>query len=901
MRLFSANKGNATHQHLLVHVPTHQVQTSFFILYSLTFDDKARLVSISPVLEKPCDFAIDTPSSTSYLGDFQVLSGSEGQQVLWTLWNESGQTVVRYSNLEMSPSAEPLALPDPNDSMASIFPPLLDTWHLVALSPHQTNHSLDIPSAAFDSAYTALRSELDAANLSTPELAHQVTICAKEACIDSFIERLFHPGRYPTSAISAALLSYVKTLTSKATASTSSLRIPFRSDSSTSLAQQLLDVVGSQLALREDPMTGALKEDEYIKAYKLEQMKLLALAEENKRVAKQPLAFGVGSAEELLVFAKGAIASPVAMSWTKAIVTSDVAPLQTLHASEPGQAVSALYRLAWRTTSELQKLDPTSLAAFEESTVQAMTNPATSALEDVSAELFADVFENVIDDNVQMSFSAALKEVDQARQGVSNIISSGQSLSGLAALVMRAMASLTASKETEGTRRKTSSLFSSTSLAGLVVDTSTEDIHARYQLSLALFVLALFIQHGLAEPPTSSSQDANDEDVLISDEEALDILGRAWELMKGFSIIHWLANHNLATTNLQVELSDVGDNSGDDLMLLLKNMRFKGSVSDIAAVQPESVLSKLLDSADDATMEALTKGSKLDNVSEIFLHRLGLLDWEELSAPALAPIAATLLQQGLDQESLALILRIPEREEDAALLHLQALIACRSGDVDSALRLFDKVAAAICKLVNLVSLAVLFFYSLALFIADVDDASLATLTQIADASDCDSRSAYYRSIVPELEAKQASLAVASMCLRAINAYEADEVGDMEDDGKPSWLKDLWYKAFRNYASIGAFDEAYTTMMGMPSRALQLDALRHLVAVMCEEGVAGILLKYAFVGMQEELEKCLSFRARNAYPLAQPDYYKILHAWQCLMNDYRGGEHRNTFCILLTNL
>lgn len=112
---------------------------------------------------------------------------------------------------------------------------------------------------------------------------------------------------------------------------------------------------------------------------------------------------------------------------------------------------------------------------------------------------------------------------------------------------------------------------------------------------------------------------------------------------------------------------------------------------------------------------------------------------------------------------------------------------------------------------------------------------------------------------------------------------------MSVDERPSWLKDLWYKAFRNFTSIAAFDQAYTTMMGMPSRALQLDALRHLVAVMCEEGAAGVLLKYAFVGMQDELEKCLAFRARNAYPLAQPDYYKILHAWQCLVNDYRGGK------------
>jgi hypothetical protein len=171
---------------------------------------------------------------------------------------------------------------------------------------------------------------------------------------------------------------------------------------------------------------------------------------------------------------------------------------------------------------------------------------------------------------------------------------------------------------------------------------------------------------------------------------------------------------------------------------------------------------------------------------------------------------------------------------------------------------------------------------------DTDDSSLAVLSQIANAADCDTRSAYYRSAVPLLEAQQADAAVAAVCLRAITAFQSEE-GDANNDEIPSWLKDLWYKAFRNFATVGAYDDAYTTMMSIPSRNSKLDALRHLVAVMCEEGAAGILLRYAFVGMREDLESCLSFRARNAYPLAQPDYYKLLYAWQCLMNDYRGGE------------
>lgn len=695
MRLFNASTGDASKQHLLVHIPSHQVQTSFFILYALAFSDRGRLVSISPVLEKPCDFAVDAPSSTSYLCDFQVLPGTSGQHVLWTLWNENGQTIVRYSDLEMNPSGEPLALPDPNDTMASVFPPTLDTWHLVSLSPHQTNHSLDIPSAAFDRAYVSLRNELDSANLSTPELAHQVTLCAKEACIDSFVDHLFHPGHYPTSAISAALFSYVKTLTQRGS---SSLRIPSRTDGSVSLAQQILDVVGSQLALQEDPMTGALKEDEYIKGYKLEHMKLLALAEDNKRNAKQPLALGVSGTRDLLVFAKAAIAAPVATSWTKAIVAPTPVPHKTPFASEQFTSMAALYRLALNITTELRKMAPLLYASFEESAVQAVTSPATAAIEDISAELFQDIYETVIDDTTQLAFSAQLKEVDQSRHLGSLAIGDGESSSSLAGLLIHAIASLTASVEgNKSANSKPSSLYASASLAGLVVDDSTEDISGRYEQALSFFVLAVFIQHGLAEPPSSNEDSEDEQDVLISDDESSEILSRAWEVLKGFALAKWLAQHNVATTDLKLELSDVDDDSGDDLMLRLKEMRFKGPSSSTVTARPESILSRLLDCADDETVGAISHTSSLDEASSVFLHRLGFVDWQELSASTLAPISAILLQQGLDTEAMSLISRSPEREEDAALLHLQALIACRKGDIDDAVRAFDKVAAAICR------------------------------------------------------------------------------------------------------------------------------------------------------------------------------------------------------------
>lgn len=696
MRLFPNGGGSGTSQYLLVHIPTSQVQTSFFILYSLTFDDRGRLLAISPVLEKPCDFGMDDPSSTSYLGDFQVLPGKSGKHVLWTLWNESGQTLVRYSNLDLSPSSDALALPDPDETMASLFPPVSESWHLVSPSLHQINHSLDITAAAFDRAYAALRSDLDSANLSTPELAHQITLCAKEACVDSFIEQLFCPGRYPTSAISAALLSYIKTLTR----TLPRLRLPTRPNGPVSLAQQILDVVGSQIGLQEDTMTGALKEDEYIKAYKLELMKVLALAEENKRSAKQPLSLGVSVTRDLLVFAKGAVASPVETAWPVAITQlSDNQSIRTPLEMEIVPAVAAFYKLARDTTSHLRKVDSFMLATFEDAAARAVTNSATVAIEDIATDIFQDIYESLIDEETHLDFSAQVKQIHLTWQQLAASSSNGVTSPSLASLALLAIKSLAGSPVASSARGNNgSTIFGQTGLAGLVIDNASEDLHIRYDQSLSLLIVTLFLQHGMAEPPSPETEESDeDQDNLISDEESLELLSQALDTFKGFTIANWLANHNLAITDLKLELSDAEEDTADDLMTRLRDMRFQGSALPGNFARPESVLASLLDSASDDILDALDKARSLSAASQAFLHSLGLLGWEQLSAGTLAPIVSSLIAQQQGAEASLLVSRTPERDEDAALLHLQGLIACRKGDIDGALLSFNKVAAAVCK------------------------------------------------------------------------------------------------------------------------------------------------------------------------------------------------------------
>jgi hypothetical protein len=68
-----------------------------------------------------------------------------------------------------------------------------------------------------------------------------------------------------------------------------------------------------------------------------------------------------------------------------------------------------------------------------------------------------------------------------------------------------------------------------------------------------------------------------------------------------------------------------------------------------------------------------------------------------------------------------------------------------------------------------------------------------------------------------------------------------------------------------------------------------DCAQHLVHRMCEEHAIERLMSFNFVGIVDEVEGSLSFKARNADPRTQPFYSRILYTWYVTHGDYRNGE------------
>ena len=720
--------------HLLVYIPTSNVQTSFFILYSLTVDMDGNLTSITPIAEKPCDFAIETASSSfssssisSQLCDFLLLPPlSGGQPTLWTVWNENGQAVLRFSALSLAfdaliTSGNGSEGDDAGDGIAvqvAGSPP--SSWTTVSPSPSQLNTSLDAASESFDERFAQFHAQaiLDgqAESCAPYETIASLILQAKHAVGSSFLSHIFHPGRYAASDIVSALLAYVRQVP-KSQQNLSALPEGGGGGGggSTSLAQQALDVVGCSLTVLTDAQTGALQEQEYLKAVKLEWLRFLALCEERRRDAGVPVALalcGRGSGQDaytedlegVMVLAKGAVGMPAKKD--SVLLLSDAAKSENgkgaanviPEAADSPKRPKYLFLASIALFKSLFRKDAAStksavLAEFEDAAREAVTTSLEITREDVAASIYERFLEPFVDDALHMAVSDAVERV--AGQG---------SLCDtfLAAFQILFSRDGTPDLHTDHMEEEASDVPQSALLQALLVDLSSIPVFARYELSLALFLLVLFVQGEMLHPDSGSDRGA-----IVSEEEMSEVLEVAFESLRSCSTGKWIAEHNLAMTDLEYRLPQSGAIGGGDatgdLMDRLQSLQVQSPTAIKRRAQRPvcSVLAGL------ATHPRFSPSLSLSSIgpnafsqaSQSFIGLLGFLSPAGLDDDHAAHIVASLKDHHFSSEALAVINMLTARDENAALLHLHAVIAAEKNDIGTAEKAFVKVAGAICELV----------------------------------------------------------------------------------------------------------------------------------------------------------------------------------------------------------
>ncbi|KAJ3048452.1 hypothetical protein HK102_012685, partial [Quaeritorhiza haematococci] len=118
----------------------------------------------------------------------------------------------------------------------------------------------------------------------------------------------------------------------------------------------------------------------------------------------------------------------------------------------------------------------------------------------------------------------------------------------------------------------------------------------------------------------------------------------------------------------------------------------------------------------------------------------------------------------------------------------------------------------------------------------------------------------------------ARLALESLGVRKntanVKRREGDEDG--EDEDEDVLRRDLWKIIFTHSLELSMYEGAYAAMTANPDPAIRRDCLRRFVTVLCENGQLDALCsgRFPFVGLQDEVERTLEFKARNG-PVVTP--------------------------------
>lgn len=103
------------------------------------------------------------------------------------------------------------------------------------------------------------------------------------------------------------------------------------------------------------------------------------------------------------------------------------------------------------------------------------------------------------------------------------------------------------------------------------------------------------------------------------------------------------------------------------------------------------------------------------------------------------------------------------------------------------------------------------------------------------------------------------------------------------------VRELHLALFRSHVEMEEFADAYFHLLAIPFDDLQRESLRTLISIMCEQGRVEEMLSFNFAGLQAELERTLSFKARNSDPLLEGiNYYHILYAFHVRRGDLKSA-------------
>lgn len=865
--------------YVLVYVPASPPSGNFFSLYGVELEDSkgssGGLGEVTLLWQKRCD--AETRGRNVELRD--VVFTPQGEHgdgwVMWALWDGGVGPVLKYAKV----GVEAANADESSISIRSMAEDLSkDDWRTVSSERiYRPLHGED-----FEATLEATKEVVDAA--------------------DIFLDRVLEPGRFSEATLRLALSTYKE--------------VPMSSNHPpstlfASLREEVASVVASNCQLENDPRTGGPMYEKLYASRVREWMRFVGLAEQIETAARWPIGLSLpassfdgsrvsSEANVPLVISRDTIALPVNEDEASVIERLQRNLFATVNRSRSDNVLATnsaseerallIHAANSQPTHILPTLGQTSATVAEVLTLVESASDLAACFTAPELEAFAAGLQNLLSEPLTISVKEALADVwinnfaalggEEASEIVARTAydlgaSLDSTLTDMAVLLSETTSTV------DGLAAAASSISSTDLGSAMTADALNQTLASRHRLAVLFMLLltALAAQDKMADQVENESRQ----------------IGAALSIFQSLG-----SSLQLARTDAAVQIAWSGGDvaESDSIVAKLNQMSVAGRKSrephHFAAptLLHHCVRDGLLTGGANPSYDGSSLSLSVKSTVLKSLWSLGLTDVREcLTAEAkpLLPylndrhtsVAFAVLVQGYPLAAETLLANFPESPAGEyvrarALVQLQRL--------DDAGSSFEKVVSALELASSSKSRAVSGLFEL-------------LPSSVALAEGEQRVAAYYRHVALFFEPLEAIEHVIRFCQASIDAVGtyANErpakiaLGDAEAEiFSTAGPKEVWFKMFRCQLALDDFEAAYATVMATPYEGVRKDCLRNLVSVMCEEGHIQPLLHFTFPGLQSEVERTLSFKARNSDPLSVPNFYSVLYSYHLFRGDLKSA-------------
>ncbi|TFK56037.1 hypothetical protein OE88DRAFT_1652614 [Heliocybe sulcata] len=352
----------------------------------------------------------------------------------------------------------------------------------------------------------------------------------------------------------------------------------------------------------------------------------------------------------------------------------------------------------------------------------------------------------------------------------------------------------------------------------------TDTVDARYELCLTLLLMLWYLRENLRD-------------------DHADVVDELLVAFRGLAMLRHVVRQPAG--ELKGARGITADGSSDEMIARMRNMRMSETVDGFTPVY--SLVDRLLASSGDSF--------ELPKSAHKFLGDSGLLDASSMTVTSAgdARFCDRLRELGYTQFALDLMAWLPM---SSPLTYVRAKLWLNMGRFDDAARLFESLAGSY---------------------EGLPEEECGHVDVVAPAGVLTSQYNFYLHVAGLFRAARVTPCEIAFSQLAISAAPPG-----------TDLQELWYTIIKGYTDLAQYEDAYSALISTPYERLKRDCVSDLVFRMCEDYAVEKLMTFNFAAFADEVERALSFKARNVDPMTRPFYSLVLHTWFIRRGDYRNA-------------